>query len=278
MAPSLKVIATLLLAGGLACAKAPEELIKLESFTTTRGKTYRKLTVRDITPSGIKILHEGGTATLHYEELPADFRKRLGGFDPEEAKQYDEEQAKKLKDQQDQIQRDLDKMSKDKEKDETPAPAPDENDEGDTEKSSPDSDEDVKPTIVPYDDEKPAPKSNPAPSGKTTPTSPQDPAEAPADKIDKGTLTARVIGYKTGVKRVEFSVITNCDAKLTVHNIPPYHHSKTFDITANTPFVREIWVYNDYKSELLTPEGKKLDYENRTKKTETGRLTPAKLR
>lgn len=272
MVPSLKVIATLLLAGGLACAKAPEELIKLDSFTTTRGKTYRKLTVRDITPSGIKVLHEGGTATLHYEELPADFRQRLGGFDPEEARQYDEEQAKKLKDQQDQIQRDLDRMRKEKEKDEKPAPASDEGEDGE-EKTSPDPDEDVRPTIVPYEDDKPAPKISP--SGKATPASPPDPAEVP---VGKGTLTARVIGYKTGVKRVEFSVITNCDAKLTVHNIPPYHHSKTFDITANTPFVREIWVYNDYKSELLTPEGKKLDYENRTKKTETGRLTPAKLR
>ena len=273
MAPSLKVIAALLLTGSLACAKAPEELIRLDSLTTTRGKTYRKATVRDITPSGIKIVHQGGTATLHYEELPADLRERVGGFDPEEARQYDEEQAKKLKEQQEQIERDLAKMKKDKEKDEKAAPTSDEGEEGDEEKPSVDPDEDVKPTIVPYEDDKPAPKTTP--SEKAAPASPEDPA-APA--VDKGTLTARVIGYKTGVKRVEFSVITNCDAKLTVHNIPPYHHSKTFDITAKTPFVREIWVYNDYKSELLTPDGKKLDYENRTKKTETGRLTPAKLR
>ncbi|HEY1121837.1 MAG TPA: hypothetical protein VGE67_09560 [Haloferula sp.] len=276
MIPSLKVIAALLLTCSMADAKAPSELIKLDSLTTTRGKTYRKLIVRDITPSGIKIVHNGGTATLHYEEIPADLRERLGGFDPEEARLYDEEQERKAKEQQEQIERDLRKMEEDKKKDEKPAPATDEN-EGD-EKVPPTSDEDEESTPAPDkedEDEKPVPKPKPAPSGKAAPASPE---EVPADKVDKGTLTARVIGYKTGVKRVEFSVITNCDAKLTVHNIPPYHHSKTFDVTANTPFVREIWVYNDYKSELLTPEGKKLDYENRTKKTETGRLTPAKLR
>lgn len=265
-------IASLLLTSSLAQAKPPAELIKLEVMTTTRGKTYKKLTVRDVTPAGIKIVHEGGTATLHYEELPAYLRDRLGKFDPEEAQQYLDDEAKKLKEQQEQIERDLAKMKKDQEKDETPSPTSDKGKEGDGEKPSTE-DEEVKPTIVPYEDDKPAPK--PAPSGKATPVLPEDPA-VPA--VDKGTLTARVIGYKTGVKRVEFSVITNCAAKLTVHNIPPYHHSKTFDVAANTPFVREIWVYNDYKSELLTPEGKKLDYENRTKKTETGRLTPAKLR
>ena len=269
--PSPLAIATLLLASGLAHAKPPAELIKLEVMTTTRGKTYKKLTVRDVTPAGIKILHEGGTATLHYEELPSYLRERLGAFDPEKARQYLEEEEKRLKEQQGKIERDLAKMKKD----EKPAPASDEGEEGDVEKSSPDPDEDVKPTIVPYEDEKPAPKPIPAPSGKATPASPEDPAEAP---VGKGTLTARIIGYKTGVKRVEFRVVSNCDAKLKVHNIPPYHHSKTFDITANTPFIQEIWVYNEYSSELLALDGKKLDYEDRTKKTETGRLTPAKLR
>jgi hypothetical protein len=261
------VIATLLLVGSLAQAKPPAELIRLEVLTTTRGKTYKKLTVRDVTPSGIKILHEGGTATLHYEELPADLRERLGGFDPEKAQQYLEEEEKKLKEQQSQIERDLRKMEKE-EKDKKPAPDEDED-------LTPPPDEDGKPIPSTDEDagEKPAPV--PTPSEKATPASPQDPAKAP---VDKGVLTARIIGYKTGVKRVEFRVMTNCDARLKVHNIPPYRHSQTIDISANTPFVREIWVYNDYKSELLALDGKKLDSEEKMQKTETGRLTPAKLR
>jgi hypothetical protein len=234
--PSPKVIAALMLVAGLCHAVPPEEPLKLETLTTTKGKTYKNLTVREVTPSGIKIFHEGGTATLPYEELPQDLRKVVGGFDPAKAKQHREEEERKLKEQEGQLDRELSKMKKEGEGKASPATTP---------------------------------------SKEATPASPQDPGKPPADK---GELTARIVGYKTGVKRVEFKAVTNCTAKLYVNNVVPDGHTETFDVTAKLPFTREVWVFNDYTSELQTPEGKKLDSEDSRQKTDTGRLTPTKLK
>jgi hypothetical protein len=110
--PSPKVIAALMLVAGLCHAVPPEEPLKLETLTTTKGKTYKNLIVREVTPSGIKIFHEGGTATLPYEELPQDLRKVVGGFDPAKAKQHREEEERKLKDQEGQLDRELSKMGR----------------------------------------------------------------------------------------------------------------------------------------------------------------------
>jgi hypothetical protein len=72
--------------------------------------------------------------------------------------------------------------------------------------------------------------------------------------------------------------VTNCTAKLYVNNVVPDGHTETFDVTAKLPFTREVWVFNDYTSELQTPEGKKLDSEDSRQKTDTGRLMPTKLK
>jgi len=230
-------LATLALVAGLAHAQPAAEPLKLESLATAKGKTYKNVTVREVTPSGIKIVHEGGTATVPYEELPMDIRRKVGGFDPAKAKQHREEEDRKLKEHEGQIERDLSKMKKDEDGKASPTPA------------------------VTKD---------------STPASPQDPAKAPA--VDKGELTARIVGYKTGVKRVEFKAMTNCPAQLRVNNVVPHGLSETFDVTAKVPLTREVWVYNDYTSELVTSDGRKLDSEDSRQKTDTGRLTPTKLK
>ncbi|MCW1921745.1 hypothetical protein OKA05_04220 [Luteolibacter arcticus] len=226
---------SLIIMGGLAHGQLPAEPLKLETLTTSKGKTYKNLTVREVTPSSIKIIHEGGTATLPYEELPVDLRKMVGGFDPEKAKKHRAEEDNKLTAQENQLERELSKIKK---------------------------------------EEKATPSTTPSPS-KDAPASPEAPGKAPADK---GELTARIVGYKTGIKRVEFKALTNCAAQLRVNNVVPDGHTETFDVTAKVPFTREVWVYNDYTSELHTPQGKQLDSEDSRQKTDTGRFTPTKLK
>ena len=243
--PSLGLISCLVVLISPLRGEAPAEPLKLETLTTTKGKVYRNLTVREVTPAGIKIFHEGGSATLPYELLPEDLRKLVGGFDPEKAAKFREEEDRKLTEQEQQLERDLQKVKKAE-----PAPAP-------------------SPT---------APVSPPPPNsdGGTGPAAPETGAKAPT--TDKGELTARIVGYRSGVKRVEFKVHTNCAARLEVHNVVPDGRTEIYEVTAKTPFTREVWVFNDYSTDLYNLKNEKLDGEASRQKTKKGRLTTPTLR
>jgi hypothetical protein len=64
--------------------KAPE---KIEKFTTKDGKEYIGVTITAVRPDGISIMHESGTARVSYQNIPDDLAEKLGGFDPELAKE-----------------------------------------------------------------------------------------------------------------------------------------------------------------------------------------------
>lgn len=59
-------------------AAKDEELAKLETRT---GQTYEKVVIREVTPVGMQIRHQGGFARIPFEELPAELQDRFQ-FDP----------------------------------------------------------------------------------------------------------------------------------------------------------------------------------------------------
>ena len=67
--------------------------VKFETLTTTDGTTYKSVTVREVTPAGIRVFHSSGAAAIPFEDLPKEVQKQLGGFDSEKAKKYRKEQA-----------------------------------------------------------------------------------------------------------------------------------------------------------------------------------------
>ena len=76
----LVAVAFLLATSGAALSdKLPK--IKLESLTTTAGKTYTNLTVTSRTDDSISIRHSSGVASLSVEEIPEKQLEELG-FDP----------------------------------------------------------------------------------------------------------------------------------------------------------------------------------------------------
>lgn len=246
--PSLALFSCLFIMAAPLYGEDSEEPLKLETLTTTKGKVYRNLTVREVTPSGIKIFHEGGSATLPYELLPEDLRKMVGGFDPEKAAKFRADEDRKLTAQEQQLERELQKLKKSE-----PAPAP-----------------------APAEPASPPPASPEDGNGPAAPATPETGAKAPPK--DKGELTARIVGYRTGAKRVEFKVHTNCAARLEVHNVVPDGRTEIFEVTAKTPFTREVWVFNDYSSDLYNLKDEKLDAEASRQKTKKGKLTTPTLR
>jgi len=83
---------------------------KLDSLTTKDGKTYEDVTVREVTPSGIKIFHKIGTATIQYEQLPEKLQEELGGFDGEKARAHRQELAAKQRRNDEQTKRAIQRL------------------------------------------------------------------------------------------------------------------------------------------------------------------------
>ena len=69
---------------------------KIPDLKTLSGKTYRNVTVSDITPSEIRIMHESGAARIQMEDLSADLKAKFG-YDPEKAKAHERAEAEKEK-------------------------------------------------------------------------------------------------------------------------------------------------------------------------------------
>ena len=59
---------------------------KHEALTTSRGRTYKKVTIKGVDEVGVKIFHEYGTARIKFAELPEEFQKRFG-YDPSRAEE-----------------------------------------------------------------------------------------------------------------------------------------------------------------------------------------------
>ena len=230
--------------------RAEEPGRKLESLTTTKNRTYQKVEIREITPAGVKIAHDSGAATIPFEELPKNLQSQLGGFDRQAAEDYRQKQNTALKDQEEAIDKEMAK----KKQEVTP----------------------VKPTVAPK-------KTTPQAKELGLPASPQKTAIAPAPQAkeaaakkptaDRGALTTRIVGYRSGIKRVEFKARANCAATLEVHQVIPDEHSAvahtdTYDVPANTDIVREVWVYNNYSSDLFNQKGETIDSESTDKKSQ----------
>lgn len=68
---------------------------------TAGGKTYTNVTVTGVTPSGLRVVHDGGAGMIAFALLPADLQKKYG-YDPEKAAAHDAamkaEQARALAD------------------------------------------------------------------------------------------------------------------------------------------------------------------------------------
>lgn len=78
----------------LSCISLNAELLKLDTLKTAKGKTYEAVTVTEKRPDGISIRHAAGTARIPQEDLPADVKRKLGGFDAaaaEDARKADAE-------------------------------------------------------------------------------------------------------------------------------------------------------------------------------------------
>jgi hypothetical protein len=69
------------------CSALNAELLKLDELKTAKGRAYTEVVVTEKRPDGISIRHAGGTARIPFEDIPADIRKQLGGFDEGEAKE-----------------------------------------------------------------------------------------------------------------------------------------------------------------------------------------------
>ena len=124
----------------------------------------------------------------------------------------------------------------------------------------------------PKKQKRPTPKvvpQNPVPAKTATATPKPDPTTAAQStpKAGKGKLTARIVGKRRGIKRVKFTAKTNCAATIRVHNTYPYHLTEDINVRANNETSREVWVYNEYWSELLSKAGDLLDGESVRRKT-----------
>jgi hypothetical protein len=71
-----------------------DEFKYLDSLVTNKGKEYVKVTIQELTPSGIKIIHQSGVVTIRFEDLSKELQESLGGFDAELARKYREEESR----------------------------------------------------------------------------------------------------------------------------------------------------------------------------------------
>ncbi len=85
----MRTLALFFLSGALACAGVPE-------ITTLTGKTYRDCEIVRVHPDGVSFTHATGAAKVLFEDLPAEWRARLG-YDPVKAEAWKREQEEKRK-------------------------------------------------------------------------------------------------------------------------------------------------------------------------------------
>ncbi|HRJ10475.1 MAG TPA: hypothetical protein PLP58_17980, partial [Prosthecobacter sp.] len=85
----MRTLALFFLSGALACAGVPE-------ITTLTGKTYRGCEIVRVHPDGVSFTHATGAAKVLFEDLPAEWRARLG-YDPVKAEAWKREQEEKRK-------------------------------------------------------------------------------------------------------------------------------------------------------------------------------------
>jgi hypothetical protein len=50
---------------------------KIDRLETLKGKVYEGVTINQVSPVGLSILHEAGTARIPFEDLPMDLQKRF---------------------------------------------------------------------------------------------------------------------------------------------------------------------------------------------------------
>lgn len=99
-------------------------------------------------------------------------------------------------------------------------------------------------------------------------------AEEKAPAAPTGEVAARIVGYRTGVKRVEFVAKASVAATLRIHGVVGAEAEFVdYPVSKDSPFKREIWVRNNYRSELLDAKGQSLDGEARARKTRLNRQT-----
>lgn len=56
---------------------------ELESLETRDGNTYQKVVIREVTPIGLQIMHDGGQKRIAFEQLPAGMQDEFQ-FDPKQ--------------------------------------------------------------------------------------------------------------------------------------------------------------------------------------------------
>jgi hypothetical protein len=50
---------------------------KMERLETQRGKVYESVTIKEVSPVGLSILHDAGAARIPFEDLPVDMQERF---------------------------------------------------------------------------------------------------------------------------------------------------------------------------------------------------------
>lgn len=94
-AQKLAVLITILLHANAIAA----EVVVLPELTTTKGKKYVNVKVREVTPAGLRIMHDLGVRFVPFSELPDELKKRFG-YDAEAEEKYKKEQAAAEEEQQ----------------------------------------------------------------------------------------------------------------------------------------------------------------------------------
>jgi prefoldin subunit 5 len=78
-----------------------------ETLVLKNGKTYRGMILREKLPDGIKIIHKGGAATIPFEALPDALIAKLGGFDPDEVKEYRKTDEERWQEEEAKLRREM---------------------------------------------------------------------------------------------------------------------------------------------------------------------------
>ena len=66
----------------------------IDSLATLSGRTYRGVTIAQVTPDGVFFRHANGAGKVLFSDLPSDVRQRLG-YDAKKAETYEKERAEK---------------------------------------------------------------------------------------------------------------------------------------------------------------------------------------
>ena len=91
----MKLIVTAILAFAFGVLCHAQQAAPLPpTVRTLDGKEYKGVTLRSVTPDAVQIMHDEGTATISFMNLPPDLRTKLG-YDPAKLAEFNRQTAER---------------------------------------------------------------------------------------------------------------------------------------------------------------------------------------